>query len=258
MDYVFLEARSLVKRFGGITAVDRISFEVSSGQIKAIIGPNGSGKTTVFNLIMCNYSLDEGDIFFKGKPLNGLNPYEVARLGISRTFQNVRLFEQMTVVENVMTGMHCRTQCGLTSAVFSQNRARLEERMIYDQSIEILDLIGLRDKEDFRASSLPYGEQKLLEIARAMATKPELLLLDEPASGLNLSEIEKLISLIRKIRDKGMTIILIDHQMGLILDISDEVLVLNYGKKIAEGTPSEISSDQDVVSAYLGMGAVVA
>jgi branched-chain amino acid transport system ATP-binding protein len=247
-----LSGSSLTKRFGGLTAINNVSFNVPQGCIKAIIGPNGAGKTTIFNLLTGNYPLDGGEIRFKRTVLNGMKPHQIANLGISRTFQNVRLFGKMTVIENVMVGMHCRTRHGLAGAVFATGRAKSEERLIYQNALEILDFVGLGERQEMIASNLALGEQKLLEIGRALAAEPQLLFLDEPASGLNLAEIERLVVLFQKIREKGITILLIDHSMSLVLDVSDEVLVLNYGEKIAEGTPSEIRNDQKVIAAYLG------
>lgn len=247
-----LEAINLTKRFGGLVAVSDVSLKVETGEIKAIIGPNGAGKTTIFNAITGVDPPTAGEIRFKGQKLNGLKPYEIASQGISRTFQNVELFDNMSVLENVMVGRHPRTFSGLLSAVFHLPKAIAEEKAIRDDAMERLAFVGLSSSTQELASKLPFGQQRVLELARAWATDPELLLLDEPAAGLNSHEATVLADLILKIREKGTTILLVEHDMELVMDISDEIIVLNYGKKIAEGKPEEIQDNQEVIKAYLG------
>ena len=247
-----LEAINLSKRFGGLVAVSDVSLKVETGEIKAIIGPNGAGKTTIFNAITGVDPPTAGEIRFKGQKLNGLKPYEIASQGISRTFQNVELFDNMSVLENVMVGRHPRTFSGLLSAAFHLPKAIAEEKAIRDDAMERLAFVGLSSSTQELASKLPFGQQRVLELARAWATDPELLLLDEPAAGLNSHEATVLADLILKIREKGTTILLVEHDMELVMDISDEIIVLNYGKKIAEGKPEEIQDNQEVIKAYLG------
>lgn len=252
MSAEILRVENLQKSFGGIRAIDSLNFGISQGQVKSVIGPNGAGKTTLFNLITGIYLPSEGILRFNGQVLNGLKPYRIARLGISRTFQNLQLFGNMTVLENVMVGRHSLTCAGLLSTGLRLSRMRREEKNIQEKALEELSFMGLETKAELEAVSLPLGEQKLLEIARALATSPRLLLLDEPAAGLNIRETEKLSQTILKIRDRGITIILVEHDMSLVMEISDEILVLNYGSKIAEGPPREIQQNREVIAAYLG------
>ncbi len=252
MSAEILRVENLQKSFGGIRAIDSLNFGISQGQVKSVIGPNGAGKTTLFNLITGIYLPSEGILRFNGQVLNGLKPYRIARLGISRTFQNLQLFGNMTVLENVMVGRHSLTSAGLLSTGLRLSRMRREEKNIQEKALEELSFMGLETKAELEAVSLPLGEQKLLETARALATSPRLLLLDEPAAGLNIRETEKLSQTILKIRDRGITIILVEHDMSLVMEISDEILVLNYGSKIAEGPPREIQQNREVIAAYLG------
>ncbi len=252
MSAEILRVENLQKSFGGIRAIDSLNFGISQGQVKSVIGPNGAGKTTLFNLITGIYLPSEGVLRFNGQVLNGLKPYRIARLGISRTFQNLQLFGNMTVLENVMVGRHSLTSAGLLSTGLRLSRMRREEKNIQEKALEELSFMGLETKAELEAVSLPLGEQKLLETARALATSPRLLLLDEPAAGLNIRETEKLSQTILKIRDRGITIILVEHDMSLVMEISDEILVLNYGSKIAEGPPREIQRNREVIAAYLG------
>jgi len=256
MSEEILIVENLQKSFGGIRAIDALSFGISRGQVKSIIGPNGAGKTTLFNLITGIYLPSDGFLRFNGQVLNGLKPYRIAALGISRTFQNLQLFGNMTVLENVMVGRHSLTSAGLLSTGLRLSRMRREEKEIREKALEELSFMDLETKAELEAVSLPLGEQKLLEIARALATSPRLLLLDEPAAGLNIRETEKLSQTILKIRDRGITIILVEHDMSLVMEISDEILVLNYGSKIAEGPPREIQQNREVIAAYLGEEAV--
>jgi branched-chain amino acid transport system ATP-binding protein len=247
-----IEVKNVSKAFGGLQAVDDLTFSLGKGKIKGIIGPNGAGKTTVFNLISGILSMDSGEIFFKGTLLNRLKSYQIAYLGISRTFQNLQLFDNMTVVENVMVGLHTRTHSEILHALLRLNRSRDEEQHIFERACETLKMVNMESRASEIMSELSFGEQKLVEAARALVSDPEVIMLDEPVSGLNAHEIERLDDLIRKINAQGKTILLVEHNMRFIMNICEEVLVLNYGKVIAEGAPTQILRNREVINAYLG------
>ena len=250
-----LETKDVTIRFGGLVAVNLLNIEVNKGEIIAIIGPNGAGKTTAFNLITGVYTPTEGDVLFNGEKINGRRPDEITKLGIARTFQNIRLFKDLSVLENVLIATHLNVKSNFFSSALHMPYAVKEEKKMREFAEFLLEETGLIEHKDDVASSLPYGLQRRLEIARALATKPKLLLLDEPAAGMNPKESEDLTAFIRDIRDKfGLTILLIEHHMQLVMDISDRIYVLEYGCTIAKGVPAEIQSNPAVIKAYLGEG----
>lgn len=248
-----LEVRNLTMQFGGVTALSEVNLHVSEGEIAALIGPNGAGKTTVFNVVTGYYQPTQGDVLLDNQSVLGLKPHKIARRGLARTFQNVRLFGDMTALENVMTAADSKNKVGLVGSMFGIGTSRTDESRSHAKSAELLNFMGISHRAGQLAKNLPYGDQRRLEIARALALEPKVLLLDEPAAGFNPQEKVELGELIKKIRDAGFAVLLIEHDMSLVMKISDRVSVLDFGQKIAEGTPKEIQNNQRVIDAYLGV-----
>lgn len=249
---MLLELQGVHKRFGGLHAVNDVSFRVPSGSIKAVIGPNGAGKTTLFNLIAGNLPVSAGRIIFQGQEIHSQKTYQIARLGMARTFQNIKLFHGMSALECVMVGRHTQSRAGFFAGMLSLPSTWKEERAIRARSMELLDLLGIADLADAEATSLAFGQQRAVEMARALALEPKLLLLDEPAAGLNIYETAEVARLICTIRDMGITVLLVEHDMSLVMDISDEIVVLSFGSKLAEDTPVNIQKNEEVIKIYLG------
>ena len=248
-----LELKDVTKKFGGLTAVDGVNLKVEENQICALIGPNGAGKTTVFNMITGAYQVTSGDVVFNSESICGKKPHQIVEKGIARTFQNIRLFKSATVLENVMTGFHCKTKTGMFNVIFNYRKCMQEEAECREKALEILRFLGLEDVKNLEARNIPYSHQRLLEIGRALATSPKLLLLDEPAAGMNSQEKKELVNTIRKIRDTyHLAVLLVEHDMELVMGISENITVINFGRPIACGTAEEIQNNNDVIEAYLG------
>jgi branched-chain amino acid transport system ATP-binding protein len=247
-----LEVQGVSKRFGGVRAVNDVSFRVEKGMIKAVIGPNGAGKTTLFNMVSGFVAPDAGTIAFAGEDMHGQPPHRVAARGVSRTFQNIRLFAGMSALENVMVGRYLRARAGFLAGMLGLGRTRREDGGARERALEVMDFLGIAHLAEAEATSLAYGQQRAVELARALASEPELVLLDEPAAGLNIRETRDLAALISRIRARGITVLLVEHDMSLVMGICDEVLVLSYGEKIADADPSTVQKDPQVVKVYLG------
>lgn len=253
-----LETKQLTKKFGGLTAVNKVDMVIEKGEIRGLIGPNGSGKTTFVNLVTGIYYPTEGEIYLEGKPIDkNARPHVLADLGIARTFQKSRLFGQMSILQNVMLGMHCRTKSGLLGALTCVPPVLEEEKRMESEARKWIDFVGFKGKPDILAGGLDHGGQRLIEIARALATQPKIIMLDEPVAGMNPTEKERMVGVARKIREEGITVFIIEHDMKVVMGLCDKISALNFGEKIAEGTPDEIKSNKKVIEAYLGEEATI-
>lgn len=249
---VLLKASGVTMQFGGLRAVDNVDMEIQKGEIHALIGPNGAGKTTFFNVVSGIYVPTSGTVYLEDTDITKLKAHQITSLGISRTFQNILLFDQMTALENVMVGRHCRTQSSVIGSIFRTPKMKREEKLCFEKSMEILDFVGLGDVTNVDATSLPYGRKRILEIARALVSEPKIIMLDEPCAGMNSTETEELLKTIYKIRDSGVTILLVEHDMKFVMKVADQITVLDHGMKIAEDVPEEIRKNPVVIEAYLG------
>lgn len=247
-----LSIQNVSKNFGGINALKDVSFSINEGEIYGLIGPNGAGKTTMFNLITNIFEPTSGEIIFNNENITGIKSHKITEKGICRTYQNIRLFSQMSALKNVMVGGHCRSHAGVFSSVFRTKSQRKEELLLQQKAEELLGLVGLLEHKETLAENLAYGQQRRLEIARALGSNPKLLLLDEPAAGMNEKETDSLFDLIKMIQSKGITVLIIEHDMPLVMKLCDRITVLNFGEKLAEGTPNEIQNNEAVIEAYLG------
>ncbi len=247
-----LEVKGLTKQFGGVTAVSDVEFHVKPGEVVAVIGPNGAGKTTLFNMISCFISPTTGEVFYKGKNLTGKKISTLAQLGISRTFQNLQIFENMTVLENVMMGAHIKLKTNVLNAAFRLPRIKKDEKLAYEMALQVIKMVELEDLLYEKAGQLSFGQQKQLEFARALVYEPEFIMLDEPMAGLNDTETNKMASYIREFKKKGCSFLFVEHKMATVMELADRIVVIDFGKKIAEGTPEEIQKNKKVIAAYLG------
>jgi len=249
---MLVETFGLVKNFKGLIAIDHVDIVINQGEILSIIGPNGAGKTTLFNLLTGILPCDEGGVFYRGQEITGLAPYDIAAKGIIRTFQTTKIFSRVSVLQSIMIGRHLKTKSDVFASVFRTQQMKEEERETKKKALEILEFMDMTEKKDFLCKNLPYGDQRKLEIAIALAAEPDLLLLDEPSIGMNPEETINIMVLIRKIRDQGTTVTLVEHDMNVVMNISDRIVVFDFGKKIAEGTPAEIRENKKVIEVYLG------